>query len=398
MKQISFYLLLVTFIISCAGKSTSVKSGDLAYAQMNPTDEKSHQAGKSGSDVSADTALHISAFIRTMFQDKSGKIWFGTYSNGVSCYDGKILKNYTKKDGLSGNIVREIIQTRDGNIWFATNEGVSSFNGKAFTKYTTQHGLISDQVWTILEDKKGMLWFGTDNGVCRYDRKAGTKDQSGFNVFPLPSADLTEFPNAYPAPKLVNKIFQDKSENIWFATNGQGVYEYVASNSSDLKNFSLVHFTEREGLCNNFIESIFQDAKGSLWFGSRFGGVSRLDAEKQTKMAFENYNVDNGLSNNFVWNIGQDDNGMMWFATAGGGVDSYDSGTLVNAAGKDIHLFTNYRMKDGLPDDYVQCILKDKKGNLWFGTGSGLSRYDGTIVPEGKPKFTKFLNNGGTGC
>jgi signal transduction histidine kinase/ligand-binding sensor domain-containing protein len=55
--------------------------------------------------------------------------------------------------------------------------------------------------------------------------------------------------------------------------------------------------------------------------------------------------------------------------------------------------FTIYNTSDGLPLDNVDCALKDKKGNLWFGTlGGGVSRYDGK-------KFTTYaavngLDNG----
>lgn len=39
--------------------------------------------------------------------------------------------------------------------------------------------------------------------------------------------------------------------------------------------------------------------------------------------------------------------------------------------------FTNFTSRDGLAVDLVYCGLKDKKGNLWFGTDNGVSRYDG---------------------
>lgn len=44
---------------------------------------------------------------------------------------------------------------------------------------------------------------------------------------------------------------------------------------------------------------------------------------------------------------------------------------------KDIHLLT---MQDGLADNTVSCIYKDKDGFMWFGTNNGLSRYDGKTV------------------
>ena len=67
-----------------------------------------------------------------------------------------------------------------------------------------------------------------------------------------------------------------------------------------------------------------------------------------------------------MWTVYEDRSGNVWFATAGGGVTKYD--------GKK---YTTYTSKDGLPDDYVQSILEDADGNLWFGAGTGLARFDG---------------------
>ena len=39
--------------------------------------------------------------------------------------------------------------------------------------------------------------------------------------------------------------------------------------------------------------------------------------------------------------------------------------------------FQHYTMEDGLPQNLVDCILQDSKGFMWFGTWSGLARFDG---------------------
>lgn len=38
---------------------------------------------------------------------------------------------------------------------------------------------------------------------------------------------------------------------------------------------------------------------------------------------------------------------------------------------------TVYTTKDGMPDNYVTCLMQDRTGYLWIGTNSGLARYDG---------------------
>ena len=40
--------------------------------------------------------------------------------------------------------------------------------------------------------------------------------------------------------------------------------------------------------------------------------------------------------------------------------------------------YTNYTIKDGLAGNNVYCSVQDKEGFIWFGTETGLSRFDGT--------------------
>ena len=54
--------------------------------------------------------------------------------------------HYTPREGLASSTVYQIIQSRDGYIWFATMNGISRFDGKRFTTYRTQDGLNSNSI------------------------------------------------------------------------------------------------------------------------------------------------------------------------------------------------------------------------------------------------------------
>ncbi|MCY7358906.1 MAG: hypothetical protein LH609_15900, partial [Rudanella sp.] len=54
--------------------------------------------------------------------------------------------------------------------------------------------------------------------------------------------------------------------------------------------------------------------------------------------------------------------------------------------------FTNFTTDQGLVSDYINCMLEDKWGNLWFG-GSGLSRYDGKSFTNYTAKQGLALGN-----
>ncbi len=109
-----------------------------------------------------------------VLQDKTGNIWFSNW-NGAYRYDGKSFTSFTKKDGLSSDIVTRIIEDKNGNLWFG-GDGLSRFDGKSFTRFTTKDGLINSNVWSILEDNTGNFWIGTrETGLYLYDGKTFRK-------------------------------------------------------------------------------------------------------------------------------------------------------------------------------------------------------------------------------
>ncbi len=108
-----------------------------------------------------------------VLQDKNGNIWFSNWK-GSYRYDGKSFTTFTKKDGLSGDVVTRIIEDKKGNIWIG-GAGLSRYDGKSFTRFTKKDGLLNESVWSILEDKTGAIWVGTRNtSLFRYDGKTFT--------------------------------------------------------------------------------------------------------------------------------------------------------------------------------------------------------------------------------
>ena len=49
----------------------------------------------------------------------------------------------------------------------------------------------------------------------------------------------------------------------------------------------------------------------------------------------------------------------------------------LTAGAQTSYTFTNYTVSSGLPDNYIQSIVQDHRGFMWFGTKEGLSRFDG---------------------
>ncbi|MBK8497982.1 MAG: regulator [Flavobacteriales bacterium] len=301
-----------------------------------------------------DTTEQISQYIRRMFQDRDGSIWFGTEQDGVVRYDGRKLEYFTPIEGFSGTSVRGMAQDAQGNMWFATRGGVARFDGRRFTRWSAQDGLADDQVWCVLVDRSGGLWFGTDGGVSRFDGRSFTPF-----AIPVPAAHPRYHPSTYPNPKLINAMIQDRAGNIWFGTNGNGAYRYDGK--------ALTNLSEKDGLCNNFVQSILEDRHGNLWFGTRFGGLSEYDPGTSAgPKAFTTFTKKDGLTGDLIWTLYEDRAGIIWISTTYAGACSYN-GTR----------FTCYQRPEGLDNSSVHSILEDASGQLWVGTANGVYRFDG---------------------
>lgn len=165
----------------------------------------------------------------------------------------------------------------------------------------------------------------------------------------------------------IRSIFQDKKGNYWFGTNGAGVFRYDGK--------TLIQFTEKDGLYNNQVQTIQEDQSGNIWFGTGLFGVSRFDGQNFTTLTNKE-NLQLNSSAIHEWKIEAND---LWF-NAGGGVYHYTGNSLAYLPlAKTV---TDSKLSKNTPYNLsryaVYCTLKDKKGNLWFGTqAQGVCRYDG---------------------
>jgi ligand-binding sensor domain-containing protein len=113
------------------------------------------------------------------------------------------------------------------------------------------------------------------------------------------------------------------------------------------------------------VRAIFEDSKGRFWFGSQQEGVALYDGSE-----FTYYTVSDGLSDNQVRTIQQDQAGVMWFGT-GNGITSFDGDTFK------IHPGRSQGRLDLAPVD----TWRSEVGDLWFHGDSGMRRgFDGQGV------------------
>ena len=332
------YLLLfsVVFIISCSDhKKATLPEHSRTKIEVTPK-----------------TNSQIAEYVRHVFQDKNGHLWFGTNNFGVAHYNGDNLVYYSHDQGFGGSQITGITEDLEKNLWFATDQGVVKYDwlttekgDKLFTNYSDYDVFNGGHFWSIYSDSKGIIWAGTGKELFRFNGK-------NWNNFELPYSK-NEKTVGFLTDIVTWAISEDKNGNIWFGTNGNGAFKY------DGKSF--IQYTKKDGLTDNSVDNILEDNDGNIWFGTRHGGISRYNGK-----TFTNYTKNDSIANNEVCALYQDTIGNIWFSSEGFGVYRYD--------GKS---FTNYSTNQGLGVKAVQTILEDREGRFWVGGGGGLYRFDG---------------------
>lgn len=283
--------------------------------------------------------------IYTMLQDKDGNMWVGTMS-GVSKYNGLSFENFNKKDGLAENRVTSSCMDKDGNIWLGHwSGGISKYDAvkKKFEEVMPGTIEIKKTINSIFQDRNGVIWIGTDGqGIIR--------------------SENGNFKNITSADGLVSDVvyafMQDKNGTVWIATS-EGI---ALSKGNSLSKYE-------SKLLSGPVRSLLFDSQGNIWIGTTDKGIVRIGADQQTKI----YNTSNGLAHENIRVIFEDAKGTIFFGTYGGGVSKYLP--QLEANGYKGPIFQTISFKHGLSNDRVLSIIQDREKNIWIGTYLNLNQY-----------------------
>lgn len=132
--------------------------------------------------------------VRALYEDADGVLWIGTYDGGLGrLKDGKLTK-FTVENGLYENGVFYILEDADGYLWMSSNRGIHrtrkqdlndfaegrirNFNS---TGYGTSDGMLNIECNggmqpTGAKTRDGRLWFATQDGAAVVDPKLVASD------------------------------------------------------------------------------------------------------------------------------------------------------------------------------------------------------------------------------
>jgi ligand-binding sensor domain-containing protein len=331
------------------------------------------------------------SYVFALQEDIYGTLWVGT-DKGLCSFDGDEFKAYTL-DSLGTNTIIALSSDKAGNLWIGTTNGLFYFDGKKFIskKDLLPTSASNQRINCLSLDSKDHLWIGMDNQIIRtkdnVETWSYTNGYSGGKVYDISEDNkgniwLATYRGAYSfdgqsfnkfntneglKSNLLQSLFVDKNDNLWFAYQDKGISVYNPTDST------FTHLSERDGLCKNDIRCITQDRWGNMWLGSSGGGISKYSGQQ-----FEHFDRSNRLQANRIYSILQDTAQNMWVAASNRGFSVITDSTLVH-----------HDARTDFINIAVKAMFQDKSGNIWIGTeGKGLALQDSS-------SFIYFTENHG---
>jgi ligand-binding sensor domain-containing protein/signal transduction histidine kinase len=267
--------------------------------------------------------------VLSLCPDSEGDLWVGTDGRGLDCIKRKIF-NVTP--GLHPWTVRSVSQDASGGLWAAFNAaGLSYWNSNTVTDFGIGRG---SNAWTVLVDQKQKVWAGT----------------SSEGLFFFQKNHFSPAPGARILGREIFSLFESRDGRLWSGSrNGLGLW--------DGQTWRL--FNTRDGLSDNSVRAIAEDATNNLWIGTENGGLDYFNGQK-----FTVYQVTNGLPGNDISCLYMDDDNVLWVGTAAHGLARFENGNF--------KCFSSAH--DGLASDSISYIIGDDQGYLWIGSNRGLMR------------------------
>ena len=337
-------------------------------------------------------------FINHIYLDKMRHLWISTSAYGVfRTKDDDITLHLTKENGLISSSVFCVLQDREDNYWFGTDNGISMVEN--FDNYAiAQNGIRYNNADGLKRDEFNCIWIWSENELHLFQddqlipvnlsgtpfEKTGiyfmeifnseliVSDESGLYQMPITNAfpDLRKIRKIvdYPSNKIayVHSIRMDTT-GIWICSPNK-VFNYNNGR------FLPVTFNHPDSITRRPAKML-QDKYGYYWYGDYTFGLYRgtLSRPDQNTLLFDNITAfkslkaDSAFVTAWIQDMCFDKAGNIWFSTLYTGVYKLtidSSGVVSNKL---------YSTANGLLSNNVSSIECDNEGRIWLSTQKGIN-------------------------
>ncbi|HWB91064.1 MAG TPA: two-component regulator propeller domain-containing protein [Puia sp.] len=242
--------------------------------------------------------LHM---VYSILEDSRGDVWLGTKDNGLfkatplNKEETKYRLTHYLHDkrhpgSLPCNEIYALLEDKQGRIWVGSfDNGLSlivddghgtSFvhGGDAFRNYPKK---CFQKIRHLALDKEGNLWIGTTNGLLV---QGVSNDRSGVYQYKTYSNRSSE------SQKLTNNdiqfIHRDRKGRMWVATSGGGFS--LVSGNAPLETLQFRNYTTKDGMPNDYVLACAEDKDGNFWLSTE-NGIARFNPETKVIRNYDSY-------------------------------------------------------------------------------------------------------------
>lgn len=243
--------------------------------------------------------------------------------------------------------------------------------------YTADNGSISNFIFDIEEDVSGNLWLASfGEGLIQID-----KNKKFTSIkFSLPLANEaisirkinekemifgTRSSGAYifncEQPQMIRQVRGTEEEQVWsIDCEKNGTFWISTKNKGVICSNPDLSIGTKQGLASNDILKLMHDRENNLWIGTNSAGLIKFSGNK-----FIHFTATEFADLSFTSSFLKDKKGNFYAGSSSGlYYFSFIDGKT--------SLLKHYTAKDGLSDPNITCMSMDGEGAIWIGTQSGL--------------------------
>ena len=221
---------------------------------------------------------NMEVLVYNFLQDKAGNIWLATKKQGLfrlrptgsenTFHMENFVHNPADIYSPANNDFYSVIQDKTGRIWAGSYGGglhlIDDQNGKirfihSLNELSTYPVSNCAKVRQVFADSKKQIWVATTEGVVVFDAGFKAIKDIKFRYFHKNNNDLSSL-----GANDVYCIFEDIEKCMWFGTFGGGLNKFKSS-VTDNKEPVFEVFDRTKGMPNNVVYSIIDDNQGNLW-------------------------------------------------------------------------------------------------------------------------------------
>jgi signal transduction histidine kinase/ligand-binding sensor domain-containing protein len=286
-------------------------------------------------------------FLRKLFIDIEANVWVGSDVAGLFRVKPRVFRTITQSEGLAGGVIKSLAEDSNGTIWAVHEKGVDCIYPYRLAANGPDPAVSSlfstDSLWSISLNRSGEAWFGVYNGSV-WHWKGG-------------SAKVMDELMGGPGPNIMRVLVPDGNGGTWIgARNGLWKAFGTAERSVPLP----------ANLPSSDVRAIVENSSGPLYIGVHGAGLLRRAGETWTR-----FGKAQGLADEGVLSLYQDADRVLWIGTVAGSLCRFENEHIINLG----------PISASLPT-LVSCIIEDDLGFLWLGSVDGIYRVSRQALNE----------------